>query len=176
MIHNISISIWFIPYHSRSYAEVVTSGCVYTETKRNETERNETKTGRPRVVSKPFTRERQIVLNRSHENGKRASRLELVRAGLAQRREVTRYLELVRAGGRKGQVFPAKCSPTRNGFHDRAPFPIVFTVFTVYTRTKTFWKRFENVWKRFENVSKHFEVRFHFVPLRYRFRALSCKR
>ena len=35
-------------------------------------------------------------------------------------------------------IFPAKYSPARNGFHDRAPFPIVFTIFTVYTRTKTF--------------------------------------
>ena len=45
---------------------------------------------RNEIVFKPFTRELQNVLNRSHENGKRAIRLELARAGLAQGREVTR--------------------------------------------------------------------------------------
>ena len=45
-----------------------------------------------------------------------------------------------------------------------------FSLFSPFTREG---KRFENV---FENVSKHFEGRFHSVPFRYRFRALSCKR
>ena len=54
------------------------------DTKRNETEQ---KRAWPRIVFKLFTRKRQIVLNRLHENGKRAFRLELARAGLAQGRE-----------------------------------------------------------------------------------------
>ena len=73
---------------------------------------------------------------------------------------------MVRAGGHNGWVFSAEYSRARNGFHDRAPF----SLFSPFTRER---KRFENVFKTFQNTLKCVSI---FVPHRYRFRALSCKR